>query len=212
MIVFLTQPSRTANRTPIRLRCPACRQLGSFEAVIDETIHAGGLGQHIWLGQRRCPNPACHAHVFLVWDETLAVKAAYPPERIDFDAANIPIRIVSTIEEALTCHANQAFVAAAIMVRRTLEEICADRGAQGRTLKDRLQALTGAVILPPALVAGLDNLRLLGNDAAHVEATEYNTIGKTEVELAIDITKEVLKAVYQLNDLVNRLEALKKAS
>lgn len=148
------------------------------------------------LGQRRCPNPACYAHVFVVWDDRLQVRVSYPSERIDFDPGNIPNQIVASFEEPLTCHANQAFVAAAIMVRRTLEEICADKNVTGKTLKDRIQALSGAVILPPALIAGLDSLRLLGNDAAHIEAKEYNQVGKTEVELAIDVTKEVLKAVY----------------
>jgi len=98
------------------------------------------------------------------------------------------------------------------MVRRTLEEICVDRAATGKTLKDRVSALSKTVILPPALISGLDSLRLLGNDAAHVEAKEYTRIGKTEVELAIDVTKEVLKSVYQLQDLVARLEALKKST
>lgn len=213
MIVFLDQSANVVNnRLPIRLRCPACRQLGSFEAVSDQVIQSNHGGKPIRLGQRRCPNPTCFAHVFLVWGHNGEVRASYPPERIDFDPANIPPQIVSTFEEALTCHANQAYVAAAIMVRRTLEEICVDRAATGKTLKDRVSALSKTVILPPALISGLDSLRLLGNDAAHVEAKEYTRIGKTEVELAIDVTKEVLKSVYQLQDLVARLEALKKST
>lgn len=212
MIVFLNPAVTLHDRIPVRLRCPSCRQIGSFEAVGNEVIRADHRGQPIWLGQRRCPNPGCFAHVFVAWGPNGEVRAAYPPERIDFDPANIPPQIVATFEEALTCHANQAYVAAAIMVRRTLEEICADRGATGKTLKDRIAALSKTVILPPALISGLDTLRLLGNDAAHVEAKEYTQIGKAEVELAIDVTKEVLKSVYQLQNLVARLEALKKST
>ena len=51
--------------------------------------------------------------------------------------------------------------------------------------------------------------RLLGNDASHVESRDY-LVGREEVELAIDIAKEVLKSVYQLTDIVSRLDKLKK--
>ena len=60
------------------------------------------------------------------------------------------------------------------------------------------------------LLEALDDLRLLGNDAAHVESQVYNQVGKDEVELALDVTKEVLKSVYQYADLLNRLRALKR--
>jgi hypothetical protein len=63
------------------------------------------------------------------------------------------------------------------------------------------------VILPEALVDGLDELRLLGNDATHVEARLYDDVGQEEAELAIDVTKEVLKGVYQYGDLLERMKA-----
>jgi len=96
------------------------------------------------------------------------------------------------------------------MIRRTLEELCEDKMATGSTLKDRIGALQSSVVLPKELFAALDDLRLLGNDAAHIEAKTYDAIGTAEIEVAIELTKEVLKAVYQLDDLVSRLRALKK--
>lgn len=96
------------------------------------------------------------------------------------------------------------------MVRRTLEELCAERNAQGRDLKARLSALSDKVAVASALVDGLDSLRVLGNDAAHVELKDFDEVGKTEAELALEITKELLKGVYQYDDLVGRLAALKR--
>lgn len=96
------------------------------------------------------------------------------------------------------------------MVRKTLEELCLERGATGPNLKERIKSLQTRVILPPELLEGLDDLRLLGNDAAHVESQEYNQIGKEEVEVGIEFAKEVLKAVYQYSALLQRLRALKK--
>ena len=183
--------------------------MGTFEPYAEHVVVIPG-NPNTYFSSRRCPNHTCHAHVFVVWQHPDRVVASYPPERIDFDTASIPEPVVRSFEEAISCHANGAFVAAAIMVRRTLEVLCADKGAAGKTLKDRVAALGATVILPPGLLAGLDNLRLLGNDAAHIEAQAYNQVGKTEVELAIDVAKEVLKAVYQLDSLVKRLDALKR--
>lgn len=98
--------------------------------------------------------------------------------RIDFDATNVPPGLVTAFEEAVTCHANDCFTAAAIMVRKTLEELCRDRQAQGKDLKDRIRDLGTKIVLPQDLLAGLNDLRLLGNDAAHIESREYDKVGK----------------------------------
>jgi len=64
--------------------------------------------------------------------------------------------------------------------------------------------------MPQELLDGLDDLRLLGNDAAHVEAKTYQQVGKEEVEVSLEFTKEVLKAVYQYSALLDRLRNLKR--
>jgi len=191
----------------VRLRCPVCRQRGAFETVGQDLLV---LPETVVVGQRRCPDPNCYTHVFFVMKNG-SVTVSYPAERIDFDATDIPAGILKTFEEAITCHANQCFVAAAIMVRKTLKELCRERGATGKNLKERITALGTKVVLPAELLQGLDDLRLLGNDAAHIESQEYDKVGQEEVEVGIEFTKEVLKAVYQYSALLNRLRALKKA-
>jgi hypothetical protein len=140
------------------------------------------------------------------------VLVSYPPELIDFDSTDIPQPIVATLEEALTCHAHACYRAAAMMVRRTLEELCHDRGAQGRDLKARIKDLETTVTLAKDLMDGLDELRVLGNDAAHIESRDYDQIGQKEVELAVRVTKVVLQSVYQQAALVRELKALKTTS
>jgi hypothetical protein len=151
----------------------------------------------------------CHKHVFVVIDAG-RVALSYPPERLDFDSTNIPTRVTNAFEEAIACHSQQCFVASAIMVRKTLEELCIDKGAKGGNLKERIKALGGAIVLPTELLTGADNLRLLGNDAAHIESQEYQQVGKEEVELAIEFAKELLKAAYQYSSLLKKFDALKK--
>ncbi len=192
------------------LRCPNCKQVGVFEKFGNVADLASLKQPRYFFAQRRCPNTACHTHVFVVMDDSPKVLRTYPSERADFDSSNIPPRIANTFDEAITCAAEGAYIAAAIMVRRTLEELCENKSANGPNLKERIAKLRSNVVLPAELFSAMDELRLLGNDAAHIEAKVFDQIGKDEIELGILLTKEILKAVYQLDDLVKRLQALKK--
>jgi Domain of unknown function (DUF4145) len=97
-----------------------------------------------------------------------------------------------------------------MLVRRTLEELCGHSSATGNNLKERLTALSKLVVLPVALVEALQDVRLLGNDAAHIEAKTYDDIGKAEVEASIAVARLVLSNLFQTDLVVERLRALKK--
>src|ERR1017187_10936439 len=185
----------------VSLRCPRCRQRGTFNAFMQHDAQHQIDGQIHVACLRVGPDPSCNALIFCVWRQaSQKLVASYPPERLDFDATNIPASITKALEEAITCHANECFIASAIMVRKTLEELCHERGATGANLKERLRNLGTKIVLPQELLDGLDDLRLLGNDAAHIESQEFDTIGKEEVEIGIQFTKEVLKAVFQRSE------------
>lgn len=188
------------------LRCPSCGRDGTFEQVGVEDINV----RNTWFGQRRCPNNSCYAHIFFIQEGNNLI-ATFPPQRIDFEKQNIPDKVLSVFEEAITCHADQCYIASAIMIRKTLEEICIDRGATGDNLKKRIQALSSRIVIPKELFEGMDELRLLGNDAAHFESRIFDKISKEEVEVGIEFTKEILKAVYQYAHLLNKLRSLKKS-
>jgi len=79
-------------------------------------------------------------------------------------------------------------------------------------LKKRIESLASQVVLPKPLLDGLDSLRLLGNDAAHVESRDFDRVDRTEVEVAIDVAKEILKATYQYESLISKLDALKRST
>ena len=64
----------------------------------------------------------------------------------------------------------------------------------------------------PDSLDGMDDLRLLGNDAAQIESQEYNSVRPDEAEVGIEFTKEVLKAVFQYSTLLGRLRSLKRTS
>lgn len=191
----------------VNLRCPHCGRLGVFEALneINDAVI-----ERIILGQRMCPNRECKGHIFFVQDHYGNIIVSYPSERIDFEKNGIPKNVLSTFEEAITCHANQCYIASAIMIRKTLEEICLDRIVKGENLKERIKDLGNKIVIPNELLLGMDELRLLGNDATHIESREFCAIEQKELEVAIDFTKEILKAVYQYEHLLGKLKSLKK--
>lgn len=202
----------------INLRCPHCRHEGVFARssnVADfswswpERMPTGHTVQRqASAGARVCPNQECRGLILFQRDPR--TLETFPPESIDFDATALPTRILESLEEAIACHSAGAYRATALMVRRVLEELCEDREATGKNLKDRLGNLGANVVVPKELLDAADELRLLGNDAAHIEAKSYDEIGEPEASLAVELAKELLKAVYQYQSLVDRLRGLKK--
>jgi HEPN domain-containing protein len=210
-IFKVSQYSPTGASVTPSLRCPVCKQRASLHPLPNtQDIVLPFENAQVVAAYRRCPNPDCLSLLFVVTDPASKLLVSYPPERLDFDTTNVPAAVTNAITEAVTCHAHECYIAAAIMVRKTLEELCRDRGATGASLKDRLRNLGSKVVLPQELLDGLDDLRLLGNDAAHIESQEFNKVGKDEVEIGIELAKEVLKAVYQYSSLLSRLRALRK--
>jgi len=199
------------------IRCPGCGRQGTFESVGTQDLLVSQVNQQNFLvGLRTCPHTTCRALVYYICrindlrTHNYTFLTTFPFLRIDFDHTSIPDKVLAPLEEAITCHSNNCFVASAIMIRKTLELLCSDRNAIGDNLKQRIASLGGRVLIPKELLEGMDELRLLGNDAAHIESQVFDTIGKQEVEVAVEFTKEILKAVYQYSSLLTRLRSLKK--
>lgn len=209
MKIRVTSPTRHEGYV-LTACCPSCGRDGTFERIPHVGMQDLNTGPYI-LGLRRCPNPSCYQYLFFIHSSTLnEVIATYPAQRIDFDKTGIPEQIIKYFEEAVTCHAERCYTAAAMMIRRTLEEICGEQGGEGDNLKEKIQSLQSKIVIPVDLFEGMDELRLLGNDAAHIESKDFENVGNDEVEVGIELTKEILKAVYQYSQLLDRLRSLKK--
>jgi hypothetical protein len=232
----LFQPDKSSAFIPVQpqpppalpIRCPHCRRLGSFQVA----MHPGSFSYEkaielppppslpppvpqrqpipphgsFTASIRVCPNPTCRGLVFVI-DSGDSAAAILPPELLDFDGDHLPTGCLNTLKEAIACHGAGAYRAAAMMVRRLLEEICEDNKAKGTDLHKRLQSLRNTIVLPEALFEAMGELKALGNDAAHIEAKAYDSIGREEVADSIELAKEILKALYQLKGLVTRLQA-----
>lgn len=204
----------------LTIRCPHCMNLGTFPSLgarlWSYTKKAKNGGYAYFASIRICPNESCSGIILSVTGGTKISGTQnviiFPPETIDFDADSIPPNLLLTLKEAIDCHAAGADRAAAMMVRRLLEELCDASGANGKNLHDRLADLKGKITLPQALFDAMGELKALGNDAAHIQAKAFDNIGPEEAADSIELAKEILKALYQLDGLVKRLQARKKSS
>ena len=198
----------------LALTCPHCGRQSNLEPVgilqdIRVVNKIDGEPVKCYLGMRRCPNMQCYGQIYFQQRGNQPIET-FPSIRIGFDTTDVPKPIVACFEEAVSCESVQCYTASAVMVRKTLEMICEDRQASGNTLVERLRDLQSQLTLPPALFKAMDNLRILGNDAAHVKLKDFDKIGRDELEVAIDLTKEILKGIYQMDSIVGRLEKLKR--
>jgi hypothetical protein len=207
--IKLDPAAKGSSGPTVQANCPHCGHFGTFEVLPHVNDLVSG---HFFLGQRKCPDPKCRGHIFYVFDNSNKNLKfdIVPAETIPFNRENIPANIVRSFEEALNCYANNCHIAAAIMIRKTIELICEHRGATGDNLKKKISNLGTKIIIPSELLGGLDELRLLGNDAAHIEAQVFESIGDEEIKVSIEVATEILKAVYQYQSLIDKLRALKK--
>ena len=197
-----------ANNSIVATKCPHCNHNGTFHSFTND-VYSHSADRIFAV--RRCPNPKCYGQLFVVLSSGGKIIITYPSETIPFEKDGIPDMVLNSFEEAIICHANNCFVASAIMIRKTLEVICADRSVKGENLYKRLINLSSNILIPKELIEGMQELRLLGNDAAHIETTAFNAVGKNEIEISIEFTKEILKAVYQYEGLLGKLKSLKKS-
>lgn len=216
MHLFKVRGETAQGGGPVVVLCPGCRREGTFRIVqgvhdlrIDVPKSDGRTIEHHLLGSRVCPNEKCQTQVFVIYKSS-GLVTSYPAGRIDFDASGVPAEVTTSFEEALTCEANECYIAAAMLIRKTLEQVCEEQQAEGTTLKERIEKLRAKATLPKDLFDAMDHLRLLGNDAAHIEARSYNDVGRDEVQAGIELAKEIIKAVYQYKGLLGKLRALRK--
>lgn len=82
------------------------------------------------------------------------------------------------------------------MCRKCLDGLCAQEKAEGRTLKDKLRRLQAAGMIDARLLLWADQLRIVGNDAAH----DVNvSMAKDDARDAIAFVEAILMYVYTLN-------------
>ncbi len=203
----------------IQGHCPHCSAVTSFDSwpkyndIVVSHIFKSNNGSEetssARIGLRHCPNAKCLGIVIYSHSDAEGTKI-FPSHTIYIDEAGLPSKIFSCLKEAVLCHDAGAYRASSLLVRRSLEEFCDLKGAVGRTLHDRIKDIGTKSVLPSDLIQAAQELRILGNDAAHLISKEYDDLESAHSEAAIMLAREIFKASYQYNNLILKLSSLKK--
>jgi hypothetical protein len=87
----------------------------------------------------------------------------------------------------------------AVLVRRLLEMMCLDKGAQGKSLFEQLRYLAQRGVIPQQLIDIANGLRNFGNIGAHAAGAQ---LSENEVPVIDALCRAILEYVYGAPHLV----------
>jgi hypothetical protein len=125
------------------------------------------------------------------WDEPMRLWPS--PPRVLSDKIPQPLR--REVTEARSCFDAKAYTATVVMVRRTLEGVCAEHQINKRPLNRALQEMASKGLLDGRLLTWADGLRVLGNEGAHYTGSAVN---REDAQDALALAEAVLDYLYVL--------------
>ena len=146
--------------------------------------------------------PACdgvtlqRAHFDDRFPEEWEPVVLYPTEARKVEG--LPAEIERAYAAALAVKSIEAH-AFAVLVRRLLEMICLDKGAQGRSLFEQLKFLAQTGVIPQQLIDIANGLRNFGNIGAHAAGAQ---LSENEVPVIDALCRATLEYVYGAPHLV----------
>ena len=140
-------------------------------------------------------------------DPSIAVvtKTVYPSRVIGRtplgDLHHLSFELSKVYEETRVALIQNLAVLAGIGIRAIVEAVCNDKHSTGRDLYQKINALSIAKLITKADAEILQDLRFMGNQAAH----EVKAHKQEELSLAFDVVEHLLRTVYILPEQTKRL-------
>jgi Cys-tRNA(Pro) deacylase len=97
------------------------------------------------------------------------------------EGEEIPEHLRAELRDAKACLRAGAHSSAVVMVRRLLEGVCADHGVTAAPLSQALRELRRRGLIEGRLLVWAEELRLIGNEAAHIRAGRISAEDATDV-------------------------------
>jgi len=187
------------------LECPDCDTNVAAEVLkhIDVSEPDWSLrSRYSFLACPRCQHPFVMAQddIGEGWDTPILLF----PERVGGLGSSVPEPIRRAFAEALICFSAKAFTASAIMCRKSIEGLCHDQEASGRTVVAKLADLQAKGVVEARLHAWADALRMSGNQAAH--DVEVSTSRADAADL-IDFARALHEYVYTFGERLKHFQA-----
>lgn len=151
--------------------------------------------------------PVCHKPVLIseycfdAQESRPEIKTEYPTIAVSRDG--VPKDIYSAFESAVKTKGIDYSICL-LSLRRVLEMICKDKGAEGRNLEKKIDDLIEKKIFPPMIEDACWIIRQMGNDAAHADKIAVYTY---DIEQVIGYVATIIDYLYSLP---YRVEKMKK--
>jgi hypothetical protein len=157
---------------------------------------------------RRVPLIVDTSAEFLLGRPDIAFPAkVYPATEAQYGPDGVPALIAAEFCEALECHWNGHNLGAALVGRRVLQAAARDiLGGKRKDLQTEINDIPDDR-LNKALKDQAHHVRLIGNDAAHVDPVEPD-----DVRDLLDFVEEVLDVLYVRPKRVAELQAKRDAA
>lgn len=127
----------------------------------------------------------------------------FPSPNIDY--TGVPENIKTAFESAVRTKSIDPAICI-LSLRRTLEMICKDKGAEGQDLKSKIQDLIDKKVLPEMMNDACWIVRQSGNDAAHADDVRFTPFEVQEIIRYVTIVIEYLYSIpIKVSDLKNKI-------
>ena len=187
-----TLPMPDASEARLAVVCSACGYPSSAHVIGKITRDGDGEDEPFELSLIQCE--FCDSPSLVRQDEAseAAPIEVWPTSQRTLHEG-IPRGIREGVIEARKCYKTGAFLATAVMVRRTIEGFCAENGVKNRNLHRSLQDLVERDVIDKRLLEWADGLRILGNVGAHFS---QDVVTKQDASDALDLVEAMLDYVY----------------
>lgn len=202
------------------MRCPHCGNRAPHEYLHDEVVtwaeRLEDFDDHLFEHRRwallrcqTCGEASLHSKYLTTGDPTSDPVEAYHVHELELIwpdmrlPESVPETVRSTYREALRVkhHSANAF---ANQIRKSLEAVCEDRGAEGNNLHNMLGNLEAEGHLPSQLGEMTDLIRIVGNAGSHADRID---VGEQFVEPIDDFFRTAVRYIYELPNQIEELKA-----
>ncbi|MGI6174969.1 MAG: DUF4145 domain-containing protein [Christensenellales bacterium] len=197
------------------IECDSCAAFVETETMGGfEYLRKGNTpsGRYVFLKCKKCDGPLLIRQDNVgnmaegdIWDTPVKI---YPTE--DFHTnPNAPKQVRVIFEEACRCFKAHAYIATAILSRKTIESICEHHGIKERNLVGSLAKMKSEGEIDERLFEWADMLRLVGNEAAHDINAE---VSKEDANDVLDFTNAIIDYIFSFNEKFTEFKARRQST
>lgn len=173
--------------------CPKCR---CHTNLICRTGYKRSLtdDKYLYYAVEECNNCQQHFLTIRLKNQYGQILKSYPEDLPKTVNSLISDSVKKDFEEALLCQSVGAYRGAAVLARRAVQLICLDKGAKkGEKLRKQIEELFDNNIITQDIKDWADEVRYIGNDAAHPNKEEVN---KEDSEDILELLESLCDVLY----------------